>query len=285
MRRIHKRQRPDTARELGDGLKLHVRELSIGRRTYRLLTLRPGTDAAFSTNLFHDTWHLLSDLEGAHLLARLFWGLSYQWQPGTVLAIHGEHLHPTPFDADPSHPILLMPAGINRFDRDELRRIKDLLPRLPPPSRTVRWRTHGLDRALEDPQRFRKENDLEYWWGSRYAASEWTRERTDLCGGFVCYTAPPRVLREQAVSLHRMRYWEWLSGASDYHYLAERKRGPHADGEVQIFRDYRRRLSVARVARREVLAESDRPLPPEPLREAVHHQCEVVSTRARRHPQ
>lgn len=260
-------------------MKLHLREMEIGRHSYRVISLRPGTKATFSTNHFHDTWHIVTDLAGARLLARLFWGLSYQEQRGTVIVLHGEHLRPTPFDAAPSDPILLLPAHLTAMDRDALHRLKDRLNHLPAPTRTVRWRTYGLDRSLADRERFREENGLQYTYSPWGPVEDWKWERMDRCGGFVCYTAPPRVLREQAVALHRMRYWETLGEKTDYHFLSERQRGSYGDGEVQIFEHYHRMLSEADVARREVLAESTRLPPPEPLREAIYRQCEIVHTR------
>jgi hypothetical protein len=107
------------------------------------VTLRPGTRAAFSTNFFHDTWHVVTDLQGSRLRARLLWGLSYQRQPGTLLLIHAPHLRPTPFEAERSDPFLLIPAGLTGLDAQTLRRLKALLPRLGRPSKTVRWLTSG----------------------------------------------------------------------------------------------------------------------------------------------
>ena len=52
-------------------------------RDHTAMTLRPVAQARFSTNYFHETWHLLSDGHGAQVLARLLWGLSYQARPGT----------------------------------------------------------------------------------------------------------------------------------------------------------------------------------------------------------
>lgn len=43
-----------------------------------MVTLRPGTNALFSTNFYHGTWHILSDWHGARLLGRLLWGRAYQ---------------------------------------------------------------------------------------------------------------------------------------------------------------------------------------------------------------
>ena len=94
-----KRQQPQNARTAGADLKLHLRVVRIRDRSYRLLTLRPGARAAFSTNHFHGTWHILSDPHGARVLARLLWFLAYQRAPDTLVAIYGETLRPTPFEA------------------------------------------------------------------------------------------------------------------------------------------------------------------------------------------
>jgi hypothetical protein len=131
-------------------LKVHLRLLRLGGRTLRVVTLRPGTRAAFSTNYFHSTWHVVTDLDGSRLLARLLWGLSYQSQPGTLVLVHGQHLRPTPFEAERSDPFLLAPAGLTSLDSKALRRLKALLPHLGRPTMTVRWLTFGLDLALRD---------------------------------------------------------------------------------------------------------------------------------------
>src|SRR4051794_38913944 len=100
---------PDTRRRLPaeSRLKMHLRLLSLGRDVYRVVTLRPSTRIGFSTNFYHQTWHIVTSQRGARLLARLLWGLSYQRQPGTLLLVHGSHLLPTPFEAERSDPFLL----------------------------------------------------------------------------------------------------------------------------------------------------------------------------------
>src|SRR5262245_54962636 len=52
-------------------LKMHLRVRRLAGRTYHLVTLRPDARVGFSTNFFHQTWHILSDHRGARLLARL----------------------------------------------------------------------------------------------------------------------------------------------------------------------------------------------------------------------
>ena len=81
------RPRPDASTRIVDRLKLHRRQLRLDGRQYTVVTLRPGTDARFSTNHFHDTWHVLSDWHGARLLGRLLWGLAYQRVPGTLVLV------------------------------------------------------------------------------------------------------------------------------------------------------------------------------------------------------
>ncbi len=41
-------------------LKLHLRLITAGGYTYHVVALRPGTRIAFSTNFFHETWHIVT---------------------------------------------------------------------------------------------------------------------------------------------------------------------------------------------------------------------------------
>jgi hypothetical protein len=280
MANITKRLRPRNTRTTGDEMKVHLHEVRLGPTLYRVVTLRPGTDAAFSTNLFHGTWHILSDPPGARLLARILWGLAYQRQPNTLFLIHGEHLKPTPFDADPSDPVLLVPAHLTPYDPAAFRSLKERLPRLGPPTRTVRWHTPGLDNALDQGARYHQGEEASWLWSAR-DQGPWTRERMSRCGGFLCYSAPPAILRYQAVCIHEMG---GNRGPMSYHYLAE---GPrhwyrwwYGEGEVQIFPAYRQQLSQAAVARREVLVElEDENIDPESLRARVWTRKEEVARR------
>jgi hypothetical protein len=65
---VRGRPRPHAATRIADGMKLHRRELRLDGRWYTVVTMRPGTDARFSTNRHHGTWHVLSDWHGARLL-------------------------------------------------------------------------------------------------------------------------------------------------------------------------------------------------------------------------
>lgn len=262
MPRITKRPRPGTAHASGDRLKLHLREVEINRTRYRVVTLRPGTDAAFSTNFFHETWHVLTDPAGGSLFARLLWGLAFQRAPGTLILIHGAPLRPTPFEAEPSFPVALLPSDLTPFRPDDLRELRQRLPRLGPPTRTIRWSTPGFVEAIGDQDAFfRSEEQFRLFKEQR--EGRWRRERMSNIGGLICYSAPGIILRRQAVNVERIagcRYEEM-----NYEYLAQDP-GGWADGEVQVFRGYRRQLSLAIAARRDVLAALREPLPPETLR-------------------
>lgn len=274
----------------GDGFKLHQRTLVLGgsnRRPWTVLTLRPGTQATFSTNYFHNTHHIISDQSGSRLLTRLLWGLAFCQTPGLVIALHGEHIRPMPFDADPSLPILLIPAHQTHIDAGAFRTLKTHLQRLGPPEKTVRWRTFGLDAALAAQKEFGP-HEANLWWAERQAERktltdrEWKRERMAVCGGFLCYSAPPVILKCQAHSLHYLRV---KNDDTDYHYLAEgRPYRSTADGEVQIFGDYHHQLSVARVARREVRDESPDHCDPEALRGRVQARIFDVAARRKKWP-
>jgi hypothetical protein len=277
MRTHAKQQRPDTARTFDGRLKLHMRELRLGSRVYRVVTLRPATAANFSTNFYHGTWHILSDIAGARLLARLLWGLSYQRVRGTLVLIHGEHLKPSPFDADPSNEIVLTVDGLTPHDPDDMRALRARLPRLGPLDRTVRWQTFGLDRLLGD-----EEERSGFWKLARGPGSRGERplerERVSRCAGFVCYTAPRDVLRETALRLMEMRVEPHTGAPMDYLFLADQM-AYGSEGEVQVFADYRLRLRQAALARREVLAEGDLPSDPAMLQTRIWQRRREIAAR------
>jgi hypothetical protein len=110
-----------------------------------VITLRPGTDARFSTKFFHGTWHILSDWHGARLLGRLLWGLAYQRVPSTLVLVDRPFLDPNPFDAEPSDPIAFVPVPLTPLSSKAARELRERLPLSGPPDGTVRWQTDGLD--------------------------------------------------------------------------------------------------------------------------------------------
>ncbi len=261
-------------------MKLHLRVLPLGGMRYHLLTLRPGTRAAFSTNFYHQTWHLVSDLRGARLLARLLWGLSYQRRPGTMVLVHGRHLVPTPFEAERSDPFLLVPGHLTPLNEHHLRRLKGQLHRLGPPTRTVRWLTFGLD-AVREAGEVPGAEALHHQENRQL----WHQERMVRCGGFVCYAAPAPVLRSQARRVAALHVAEGDGHrAMDYHFLAHDPAGDswYGDGEVQIFADYRDRVAAAVEARRQFHVPPGRPVLSETLQEAISRRRDQIKRRKKR---
>lgn len=268
-------------------LKVHLRLLAVRGYTYRLITLRPETKIAFSTNFYHQTWHLVSSQRGARLLARLLWGLSFQRRPGTLVLVHGEHLLPTPFEAERSDPFLLVPAGLTRLDGATLRVLKQPLPRLGPPTRTIRWQTFGLDVALKQGSEYGSDRGTvahaEGYWGGEERGL-WQQEQMLRRGGFLCYSAPPPVLRQQALRIHALRVRQGDDAcAMDYHFLAQSssRRSWWGDGEVQIFADYMDRVTAAAEARQELLPNPRQPILSEMMQEMVSRRRDQLKGRRR----
>ncbi|UGT59029.1 hypothetical protein [Nocardia asteroides] len=255
-----KQQRPGTARAVVDGLKLHRHAVRLNGAAHTVITLRPGAEARFSTNRFHETWHVLSDPHGAALLARLLWGLAYQARPGTVVLIDRPFLTPTPFDADPAERILLVPGWCTSFDNRSNRLLKKALP-LRHSTGTVRWRTHGLDQALAA-----RDSSIRPY----YVPEEGTVRGGS--GTVVLTPASPLEARDWAVQVARLNTANDFG--SDYVYL-----GPwrgRQDGEVQVFRRFRPMVGVAGRARARVLARPDVPAGPGDLRAEVWREAAIV---------
>jgi hypothetical protein len=81
------------------------------------------------------------------------------------------------------------------------------------------------------------------------------------------------VLRQWAVEVYRLG--EYARHGMDYTELA------WPGGEVQVFTDFRRRVSAARVARREVLAAVPGPLPAADLDPLIWARATAARARAR----
>ncbi|NUW42748.1 hypothetical protein [Nonomuraea rhodomycinica] len=271
-----KHPRPAGTRAIAERLKLHRHHVRADGRDYTVITLRPGTRARFSTNHHHQTWHILSDPHGALLLSRLLWGLSFQRRPGTVVLLDRRFIGPNPFDADPGDPIALVPALLTHLPARTARALSRRVTEPGSQSGTVLWRTWGLAAAVEA-------------WHGRYADPDWSRtsrarddERAaDVrhLGGVLSLRAAPSLLRRWAVYTatmgedvwHGMSYTE-LDSTGGW-------RTCRGEGEVQTFLDYHRRVSVARVSRREVLASGDAPAEPADLRPLVWARNDAVLSR------
>jgi hypothetical protein len=228
-------------------LKLHLRVFEIHGVTLRVVTLRPQNQVRVSTNYFHDTWHLLGGPAGAVLLGRLLWGLAFQRHAGTLVLIDGDHVAPTPFEADPPDPIILVPDAITRIDDDLLRALRLRMRRSPGSPTTIRWHTFGMPAALErdDPRPWR-------WIRKEPGA---TRERISRRAGYLVYTAPAEILRRTGLSIYSMH----TGSGGDYLPFGQRDSTHwHYDGEFQLIPGFDHRVARAIIARREIIG--DRPL-------------------------
>ncbi|WP_280436718.1 hypothetical protein [Nocardia carnea] len=234
--------RPRRVAATDDQLKLHRRVMVLDGRVHTVITLRPGTDFRFSTNRFHDTWHILSDWRGARVLARLLWGLSYQRRSGTLVVIDTRHLDPNPFDGAPADPIVLVPTDRTVFTRRSAAALSRRLPLRDRPDGTVRWQTFGLDPAVSEVAAWRERlfaGAAEHWAPPR------GRCRVDRYGRMLVLAGSAEWLRDWAVGIARLG--DCSCADMDYTYLDE-----GVDGEVQIFRQYRRMVGAARQARAEL---------------------------------
>jgi hypothetical protein len=258
-------------------MKLHRHVVPGGGRSYTVITLRPGTCARFSGNYYHGTWHVLSDLHGAQVLARLLWGLAYQRVPGTLVLIDRPQLDPEPFSAELADPIALVPSELTSLPDRAAREIRARLP-LTRSAGTVRWQTPGLDIALAAKQGTVAWNTQTDNWRH---ASRPGDSRVSRTGGLVVFAGLQHVLKRWAVEVARLGRFLSPHGM-DYVYLGDGS--CRADGEVQVFTDYRQRVSAARVGRREVLAEIPRPRPPADTEKLIWDRGTAIRQRRQRRP-
>ncbi|MFI6325564.1 hypothetical protein ACIBG8_49185 [Nonomuraea sp. NPDC050556] len=269
---MRKEPRPSNVRDVGDRLKLHRHQVRADGRDYQVVTLRPGTRARFSTNFYHQTWHVLSDPHGALLLARLLWGLSYQRQPGTVVIIDRRFITSNPFDAEQGEPIVLVPADLTHLPARTARYLSREITGTV--SSTVRWHTWGLDLAV-DQWRTRRANGFRW-----HSGGDESRTEIEQAGGLLSLRASSTSLRRWAVYVATMGdvVYEGMSYTELDGPRWELCRG---DGEVQTFRDFHQRVSVAKVSRSEVLAAGNAPGAAEEIRPLVWSRNATVRNRRR----
>ncbi|GIH25630.1 hypothetical protein Aph01nite_39400 [Acrocarpospora phusangensis] len=273
-----KQLRPSNARHIDDRLKLHLRTSRADGREFHVITPRPGVRARFSTNYYHQTWHILSDPHGAHLLARLLWGLSYQRHPDTLIVIGHPHLDPNPFDAEPPAPIALVPADLTHLLHKTAHRVRQSLAAPGEPRGTVRWHTWGLDAEVARYHAMRADRT---WWREYHPSPDGRGGEVDMIGGMLTFRGTPSLLRNWALLVATMR--------DDVYYGMSYTEIDHPDyelcrsnGEVQTFTDYHRRVSTAKVSRRETLTTHPTPNDPATLRPLIWTHNETVETRRNR---
>jgi len=222
-------------------LKVHRRSLSINGLRSTVLSPRPSEPARFATNRSHGAWHVLTDVAGAHLLARLCWAMAYQRHERTVVVVDPPLLVPNPFDADPSAPIVIVNNDLGPLSSDAATDLQSQLPLTTPSEGTVVLQTRGLDLALDDPAAFAERDEQ-----ASGPNDDRTRRWIEGANGLVVIAAPPPVLRAWGVKLWGLG--QSLTGGTSWSYLDL----PNQDGEVHVFDDLADQVGHA-VALRELL--------------------------------
>lgn len=180
---------------------------------------------------------------------------------------------------NPPDPFVIAPTGLTRLDASALRSLKSLLDRLGPPDRTIRLHSWGLDHALKGST---DEGEQLRWEENQHL---WHQERMERLGGFICYSAPPVILRQQALRIHRLKVKKGNEFREmDYHFLAEEscRDSWFGDGEVQIFADYMERVAAAVEARNELLANPNQAIISETVQEAISRWRDRIKARRAR---
>jgi hypothetical protein len=222
----------------GPRLKVHRRSVRLDRLEYTILTPRPSEEARFATNFFHEAWHVITNQRGAALLARLCWAMAFQRRERTIILIDFPFVVPTPFDADPSSPIVVVNNDLGAFGRAAVKELRAQLPLTNAPDGTVVLQTRGLDQALEDPTEFRNRNQ-----DTQLQNQHQKRRWIDGSNGVVIVAAPPPVLRTWGVDLSDLGTWSHEGGSWEYLDY------PSKVGEVQVLDDFDSKLAAAKAAR------------------------------------
>jgi hypothetical protein len=225
-------------------LKVHRRSLRLGELEYTILSPRPNVGVRFATNRFHDMWHVVSDIAGARLLARLFWAMAFQQRPRTIVLIDKPLLIPNPFDGDPSAPIIIGNNDLGPLGREIVNALRAKLPLGMPSMGTVILQTRGLDAALHDQDAFRRRDDQASW-RDQHRQRRWI----DGSDGPLVMAAPPPVLRQWGVELSNLG--QPLHHGLDWSYLDY----PEKSGEVHVIDDLTTQVETAVALRRRLFPE------------------------------
>lgn len=256
---------------------MHRRTLVLDGRAYTVLGLRPGTAERFAVNEFHDTPHIVTHRSGALLLGSLLWGMALRRARNTVFVIDRPFLDANPFDAEPSPPIVVAPTPATPFGDRAARDLRHQLPLSTPSEGTVRIPAPGYAEAIVD---------RDAWFGARpprrFDGYD-ERHRRPVIGmraGLLVLPGTTEWLREWAVEIGSLdpavRVPAHGPGMA-YDFF-------HTDFslEVQVFDNYRDRVTAARLAREQVEAELPAPHDPDVVRPLVWERNTAIHTRMKR---
>lgn len=257
-------------------LRLHRREWRHDGRSYQLLTLRPGNPTRYAVAVGRhptagQTVLVRSDLAGVRLLGRLLWGLAFQQRPDTLLVLEPARMVPEPEDGGHSPSVVfgvagravLTPATARRMIRPDVWRAR--------PSGTVTWNTAGFPGALADLHAWQDERRAGRWVPHPYVAPTRPAD-VHVSPNVVTVLAVPAALRTWA---------RFVGDAGDVWFADESCTEPDwlTGFDVHAVRHFRRRVSAARRARAEILADPDHPTDPALLDERVRTEVDAVAAR------
>jgi hypothetical protein len=224
---MRKHLQPHNRVDFGDAMKLHLRVLKIEGKDIHIVTLRPETKAVFWVEYRHPIWRMYIEQDEGNLLARLLWGLSYQKHPNTMILLDRLHIQDMSPDVPPvtSPPLLILPTNLTSVNNSILSELKAKNIQNSP-TKTIRWHTFGLDKSLDENAKVEE----------IYGMKLYEQEKMFPCQGFVCYTARPPILRQNAKFLydvhidpqHGVAYWE----------MERPDNNKDISGEVAIYKDY-----------------------------------------------
>ena len=122
----------------GAKLKLHRRNLELDGERFTVLAVRATETVRFATTEYHDTWHILCDLDGADLLGRMSWAMAFQHTARTVMLVDLPQIAPDPFDASPIAPILIASTELDPPSPAAIDALRAQLPLTDPSQGSVR---------------------------------------------------------------------------------------------------------------------------------------------------
>lgn len=226
-------------------LRCHLRQIRVGKHTFQVLTPRPQDGLRFSTNYFHDTWHIVCSPGHVRALRRLFWATAFERHDNSLILLSGALLNPTPFDAAPSLPVILANSERTTLRHDDVALLLKLAAREHHPDGTVKLQTFGLD-AIDALER----EDRRRWFREQSREAEargWSDLKVEKIGGAIAFFGPPPLLRQVASikSLER----PLSPGGSDQEFIGGDPRFRYFPGEIQVFGDYSAMLTDARLVR------------------------------------
>ena len=158
----------------------------------------------------------------------------------------GPLLNDTPFEAESSMPVVIINVECTKIKTDCLKELIIRSRYQKSSDRTVKLQTFGLDKIdclSEDEKRVWAQEEI------RMAKKlGWGDLKIEYLAGAIVISGPGSTLKEAAASLDFLEK-PLRAGYSNYTYIGSWSKTTGQTGEVQVFGDYERMLTEARIAR------------------------------------